>query len=119
MSFNTQKMSIFYENNVLDEGKIILKKIIGLSVFILIKDFFFIQSDLKKSYLFFDLLDLFFESLVFLLGWLVLFSEFVGVDIASATQHSFKVVDSISWFLWFFVELDKNFGQLVDSSSGF
>lgn len=112
-------MSIFYENNVSDEGKIILKKIIGLEcVFILIKDFFFIQSDLKKSYLFFDLLDLFFKSLVFFLCWLVLFSEFVSVNITSSTQHSLQVVHSISWFLWFFVELDKNFSQLVDSSSG-
>lgn len=99
------------------KGKIILKKIIGLEcVFIFITNFFFIRSDLNKNYLFFDLFDLFFESLVFLLGWLVLFSEFICVDITSATQHSFEVVNSISWFLWFFIELNKNLCQLINSS---
>lgn len=65
------------------------------------------------------MLNLLFESFVFLLGRLVLFPEFFGIDVAAASEHALDVLDSVARLLRLFVELDEDFGELVDGPGAF
>lgn len=65
------------------------------------------------------MLNLLFESFVFLLGRLVLFPEFLGIDVAAASEHALDVLDSVARLLRLFVELHEDFGELVHGPGAF